>query len=171
MKVRKIVELLKKCNPESVIKMHHRDEEELHYVDFFREINTIVLRTESDPEPVLYPKFGAAGTRITAKLLLELFTDDDMNMDIKMHTVNGRPALFIVEYENIPDVVVIEDAGDNDLSSELEARFEYAAEEQLDELDFFMDLLDTGFVLGDIKEHLPEQYEYSKMFMELHGLA
>ena len=40
----------------------------------------------------------------------------------------------------------------------------------MDELDFFMDLLDTGITLADIKLYYPEKYEYSKKFMEEHGL-
>ena len=54
--------------------------------------------------------------------------------------------------------------------SELYARFENASENDVDELDFFMDLLDTGFTLEDIKENLPDRYEYSKAFLEDHGL-
>lgn len=53
---------------------------------------------------------------------------------------------------------------------EISARFENATESQLDELDFFMDLLETGITLDDIKTYYPEKYEYSKNFMEGHGL-
>ena len=169
MKVRKFVELLKKCDPEAVIKMHHRDGEKLHYSEFYEDKKIIIFRTTSDPNPEVYPGFGTAGGE-TVKSFLKLFIEEDMDMDIVMHSPEGMPLLFVVSYENIPGVVVLEDAGDNDLSSELEARFEHATEEQVDELDFFMDLLDTGFTLEDIKENLPEKYEYSKVFMEDHGL-
>ena len=38
------------------------------------------------------------------------------------------------------------------------------------ELDFFMDLIDMGITLKDIKEFCPDKYDYSKSFMEEHGL-
>ena len=44
-------------------------------------------------------------------------------------------------------------------------------EMQMDELDFFLDLLDMGITLEDIKECCPDKYEYSKIFMEEHGLV
>ena len=40
----------------------------------------------------------------------------------------------------------------------------------MDELDFFLDLFDMGITLEDIKECCPDKYEYSKAFMEDHGL-
>lgn len=43
------------------------------------------------------------------------------------------------------------------MGNELEARFENASKSQMDELDFFMDLLETGFTLDDIKKYLPEK--------------
>jgi hypothetical protein len=51
----------------------------------------------------------------------------------------------------------------------LNARFNFAAENQIDEFDFFIDLLADGITLEDIKMYIPEQYEYSKTFLEEHG--
>ena len=56
------------------------------------------------------------------------------------------------------------------LGEEISARFEKANEIQMDELDFFMDLLDMGITLKDIKLYCPDRYKYSKEFMEGHGL-
>lgn len=58
----------------------------------------------------------------------------------------------------------------NVMSTMLDQMFKNAAESQEDELDFFIDLMEAGITLEDIKEFLPEQYEYSKNFMEDHGL-
>lgn len=63
-----------------------------------------------------------------------------------------------------------------DLKKEISTRFEKAAEMvstnmQMDELDFFMNLLDDGITLDDIKTYCPEKYEYSREFMESHGLT
>ena len=68
------------------------------------------------------------------------------------------------------DFVWIEGQADIDLGEEIAARFEKAAEDQMDELDFFMDLIDMGITLKDIKEFCPDKYDYSKLFMEEHGL-
>lgn len=58
----------------------------------------------------------------------------------------------------------------NVMSTMLDQMFKNAAESQEDELDFFIDLMEAGITLEDIKEFLPEQYEYSKNYMEDHGL-
>lgn len=58
----------------------------------------------------------------------------------------------------------------NVMSTMLDQMFKNAAENQEDELDFFIDLMEAGITLEDIKEFLPEQYEYSKNYMEDHGL-
>lgn len=58
----------------------------------------------------------------------------------------------------------------NVMSTMLDQMFKNAAESQEDELDFFNDLMEAGITLEDIKEFLPEQYEYSKNYMEDHGL-
>ena len=50
-------------------------------------------------------------------------------------------------------------------------RFNQAVEDGEDELEFFTDLLELGFTLEDIKENAPDRYEYSKNFMEEHGLV
>lgn len=55
-------------------------------------------------------------------------------------------------------------------TKDLSERFKKASELQMDELDFFTELLEAGYNLEDIKEDLPEKYEYSKNFMEEHGL-
>lgn len=55
-------------------------------------------------------------------------------------------------------------------SKELSERFKKASDFQIDELDFFEELLEAGFSLEDIKESLPDKYKYSKNFMEEHGL-
>ena len=102
---------------------------------------------------------------MTLFICLKKFPDD---YDVVM--ASGDPVLFVVSRVNDNDSVVLEDENVNDLSSELEARFATAVEEQWDELYFFMDLLDTGFTLADINKYCPEKYEYSKKFMEEHGL-
>lgn len=40
-----------------------------------------------------------------------------------------------------------------------------------DELVFFSELIEDGITLTDIKNYCPRHYEYSKKFMEEHGLV
>lgn len=105
------------------------------------------------------------------KRLIEKLQICNPNAEVKMHDKDGFTTLFVTEFVNRDDVVILEDASDVNLTSELEARFENAQEEQMDELDFFMELLDIGITLGDIKAYLPEKYEYSEKFMKEHGLV
>lgn len=109
------------------------------------------------------------------KLIKEL---ENLNMpkaEVRLNDIHGSTALFALALANpyhkeLSNVVWIESKNDIDMGNELSVRFEDASESQMDELDFFMNLLDTGFTLDDIKEYLPEKYEYSKNFMEEHGL-
>lgn len=104
------------------------------------------------------------------KRMVEELQKFNPDAEVKLHHRNGNNALFILSYVKNESTVVIEDKDDNDLRAELSAHFDHAAEEQMDELDFFIDLLDTGFTLEDIRENLPEQYEYSERFCREHGL-
>lgn len=90
--------------------------------------------------------------------------------EVKLHHKEGYNALFVVAYVGDENTVIIEDKSDNDLRSELYARFERAVDKAMDELDFFMDLLEIDITLEDIRENLPEKYEYAKEFLEEHGL-
>lgn len=56
------------------------------------------------------------------------------------------------------------------LREEIAAKFVKASEDQIDELDFFLGLRDAGITLELIREYYPEKYDYSKSFMEEHGL-
>lgn len=58
----------------------------------------------------------------------------------------------------------------DDLSVKLSLLFEQASKKGDDELDFFLDLIEKGFTLNDIKTHLPNKFEYAKLFMKEHGL-
>ena len=90
---------------------------------------------------------------------------------VKLHLYAGNIALFVLRATNIPDnVVYIEDKEDVAMREELQAQFEHAAEVQMDELDFFTDLVESGVTLEDLKEFLPEKYDYAKEFLEEHGL-
>lgn len=51
---------------------------------------------------------------------------------------------------------------------ELKDMIKHAAENNIDELDFFIKALEVGFSLEDFKE--AGHYDYAKDFMQQHGL-
>lgn len=108
---------------------------------------------------------------MTAERLIKELQKYNPKAEVKLHHFEGNDVLFVLQIKGQENTIFLEDKSDCDLSSELEARFEYAIKNDLDELDFFMDLLEVGFTLDDIKENLPDRYEYSKQFLEEHGLV
>ena len=108
--------------------------------------------------------------------IMSTLSDDKINYNTQIK-LDGLNVLFVCKYLTQTDIdmnaegtIVIETSDDVDMTSELYECFEYAADNQSDEQDFFMELMENGITLQDIKEFLPEKYEYSKKFMQEHGL-
>lgn len=108
---------------------------------------------------------------------LQELQKDMPGAEIRLNDHDGTEALFALAVKNAKDVaphlqnvVWIDGKDDIDLDNEIYARFENAAEEQMDEIDFFMDLIELGITLEEIKQVVPEKYEYSYNFMKEHGL-
>lgn len=96
-----------------------------------------------------------------------------MNPEAKVRCgdYHGSPALFVLSRLNYEDVVWIESEDDVDMETELEARYEIAAEEQMDELDFYMDLLEIGITVDMVREYMgDEKADIMEEFCEEHGL-
>lgn len=164
MKVKKAIELLQSKKPTAQVYLNELDEQQygLLQIKNREEENKVVLSNLSnvngncnDYKPI-----------ISVESLLICLQKLPSDADVIVAT--GDPVLFVISYGKYPDRVVLKDW--HALTSELEALFATAAKEQWDELDFFMDLLETGFTLADINKYCPEKYEYSKKFMEEHGL-
>lgn len=107
---------------------------------------------------------------MTVERLIKQLEKCNPKAEVRLNDSRGTTALFAVALAGKDDLVWIEGKADIDLGEEITARFEKAAEDQMDELDFFMDLINMGITLEDIKEHCPDRYEYSKTFMSEHGL-
>lgn len=165
MKVKKTIELLKNENPTAKVYWGGLNEQDvLIQIEYREDENRVVLSNL----PYVNGRNNEYKPIISVESLLTCLQKIPSDADVIVAT--GDPVLFVVSYNKFPNLVILEDRHNNDLSSELDARFEAAAEKQWDELDFFMDLLDTGFTLADINKYCPEKYEYSKKFMEEHGL-
>ena len=92
------------------------------------------------------------------KRMIEALQKMNPEDEVKLHHFMGNNALFVLKAVNVPgaeNVVFIEDKDDNDMRVELSAQFEHAAEVGMDELNFFMDLLEIGIILEDIEKFLP----------------
>ena len=60
---------------------------------------------------------------------------------------------------------------DFDLGAEISARYERAIEEQIDELDFYMDLLEIGIGVNLVRKYMgSEKANHMQKFCEEHGL-
>ena len=62
------------------------------------------------------------------------------------------------------------DKSDINIKEELTEMFNKALNVFESEVDFFIDLLESGFTLDDIQKELPEKYEYSKRTLKNYGL-
>lgn len=107
---------------------------------------------------------------MTVARLVKILNNMNQKAEVRLNDRYGTVALFALNVVGDDNVVWIEGKDDIDLGEEISARFENASESQMDELDFFMDLLDMGITLEDIQQYCPDKYEYSKAFMEEHGL-
>lgn len=107
---------------------------------------------------------------MTVERLVKQLQKCNPKAEVRLNDCRGTVALFALSMSNNDNLVWIEGKDDIDLGEEISARFENASESQMDELDFFLDLIDTGITLEDIKQYCPDKYEYSKVFMEEHGL-
>ena len=91
--------------------------------------------------------------------------------ELKLHHPCGEPLLFVMGYANDDSVVWLETESDNDMANEIEARFENAAEEQIDELDFYMDMLETGIDVDIVSKNTDdERADHMEQFCREHGL-
>lgn len=90
---------------------------------------------------------------------------------VKMHHFMGEAALFVLTAANNKNDVWIESASDNDMKSEIEARFQYAEENKIDELDFYKDMLEIGIDVDMVRKYMGnEKADYMQKFFISHNL-
>lgn len=91
--------------------------------------------------------------------------------DLRMGNYEGNPVLFIESRLNDDGVVWLESESDIDLGNELKTRFEIASEEQMDELDFYMELVEIGITIEMIRKYMGDEVAvHMKQFCEEHAL-
>ena len=110
---------------------------------------------------------------MTKKKLLELLNSNNYDEDavVRMHSRDGEEVLFVVGLVNDNKTIWLETESDNDMSAEISARFENALENQVDELDFYMDLLETGINVAMIEKYIGKEAAiHMEEFCKEHGL-
>lgn len=91
--------------------------------------------------------------------------------DVKLNDYDGDVVLFANARANDNTIVWLDGEHDMDLGEEISARYEIAAEEQMDELDFFMDLLEIGITVDLVRKYMDEEdANHMEQFCKEHGL-
>ena len=100
------------------------------------------------------------------KTMIEQLEKMNPEAEVKLHHPEGDTALFVIalncSMKNYSNVVFIEGKEDIDVGEELRAQLKHAQETQMQTAKFVKKLTDIGFSLSDVKEHIPEMYEYMK---------
>lgn len=77
------------------------------------------------------------------KTLIKKLEKMDPEAEVRLHDKSGEPVLFVLCAKKYPDVW-LQTEGDVDMSDEIQARFDDAIENGTDELDVYMEMLETG---------------------------
>lgn len=105
------------------------------------------------------------------KTLMKYLEKKSPEARVMLNYRDGNECLFCVSEKGKDDIVWLEGEHDMDLSAELEARYEHAMEMQIDELDFYMDLLDIGITVEMVRKYMDDEHaEHMQKFCYEHGL-
>ena len=105
------------------------------------------------------------------KTMIQKLEKMNPEADVRLNDYSGDTALFVNSRTNDPDVVWIDGEHDIDIREEISAHYERAIEEQLDELDFYMDLLEIGITVEMVSKYMGDEHaDIMKKFCEEHGL-
>ena len=92
------------------------------------------------------------------KTLIQKLSKMNPEAEVRINDYNGDVALFVNARLNDKNVVWIDGEHDFNLREELSARFEKADNEQLDELDFYADLLEIGITVDIVRKYMGDSY-------------
>lgn len=105
------------------------------------------------------------------KKLMELLNKLDPEARVLLHSREGKESLFVLSLQNDPSVAWIETSDDVDMKTELKEQFEAAAESNMDETEFYQELLDTGITVDIVRYYMGNDIgTHMKEFCEDHGL-
>lgn len=104
------------------------------------------------------------------KTLIEKLQKMNPEAEVLMHGKGGFPVLFVMTAEGI-DPVWLECESDTDMADEIQSRFDDAIENGTDELDVYMEMLETGINIPMVRKYMGNSVADSmQKFCEEHGL-
>lgn len=105
------------------------------------------------------------------KTLIKKLKKFNPEAEVKLNEYGGDTALFVNARMMDPNIVWIDGENDIDMGEELSARYKYAAESQIDELDFYMDLLEIGITVDMVRKYMGDEVaNHMEEFCAEHGL-
>ena len=105
------------------------------------------------------------------KTLIEKLNKFNPEAEVKLNEYGGDTVLFVNARANDNNIVWLDGEHDIDMGSEISARYEHAIDEQIDELDFYMDLLEIGITVDMVRKYMDDEHAiHMKEFCEKHGL-
>lgn len=108
---------------------------------------------------------------MTVEKLIKQLQEFNPKATVKMHHRDAEPVLFVMGIVGDEERVWLESESDNDMGSEIGARFDAASEYWESELDFYMDLLETGIDVDMVRKYMDDEIaDHMKEFCEEHGL-
>ena len=105
------------------------------------------------------------------KTLIKKLSNMNPEAEVRLNDYNGDTALFVNLRKNDDTVIWLDGENDIDMSSELSTRFEEAKDYWNDELDFYMDLLETGITVNMVRKYMGNEVaNHMQEYCEKHGL-
>lgn len=105
------------------------------------------------------------------KTLIEYLSKVNPEATVKIHDYDGDELLFVVARNNDADVVWFETEDDVDIKEEIMSRSADASENGIDELDYYLDMLETGITVDVVRRYLGEESAaHMEEFCKEHGL-
>ena len=104
------------------------------------------------------------------KTLIKKLEKMDPEAEVRLHDKAGEPVLFVLSAKKIPDVW-LQTESDVDMADEIQSRFDDAIENGTDELDVYMEMLETGIDVPMVRKYLGDDAaDYMQRFCGEHGL-
>lgn len=154
MNTRYFLSRLEKMNPQAKMRLHERFGNPVGKTTAMKE--KIILSEEKGPDLTV-------GKTVP---FLRHFDPESIVTDEK-----GNPILFVNAAQGEPDSIWLQTEQDVDMKEELRARFEHAVEDQVDETEFYQELLNTGITPYVVRKYLGEKTaNHINCYCKNHGL-
>lgn len=168
MRVKTLLKKLADMPSKAVVRFCGLNGENLVFVAESNDVDNVVwLESEKDVKMIS----GVVLEQRSVSSLIDELSMVNPEAVVKLHSKTGEEVLFVVTFKRGPSVVWLETESDNDMGAEIGEWFENALENWNDELDFYMDLIDTGITVDMVRKYMDDETaDHMKTFCEEHGL-